>query len=662
MQATNDRELVQRALRGDADAFATLAEQYAESVFALSYGRLLHHADAEDVTQETFLRAYEKLGQLREPDRFEGWVHRIATMLAYDRLRRRAREMPMDTRQLLRDAAPESDDYDAFEREADAERLMAPALKTLPDHLRVAFVMLHVTGASYATLARRLHISPTAAERRVQRARDRLRQYFRRRGDARMTESLAIASPVGDEFLAGVHDAWRRGSPPSPYAVETAGSPRMAGMLAAGLATTMVFLAGVYGAQMMHLRWGDLKRDGSVRYIEVASRSASPLPTSAPTAPGRVRELIRPGEELQGWMPQERDKDTSLPQASTGPGSRVTAVFANDFGAYKRVPPAYGEVTLDVRVKVRATPYQSEIGLLFGDSPVGTPIVSKQPTNLWSYYTQNEPEGYRPFRPTAERWSSFQIIFRTWTGRYDLVMDGAVVARDAPYSAWEPGRPVTGVYLHSGRGDVGEPMYFADMTLSAREPTPAELRDHAQPPPAVATAPAAFDRMALVVGQLNGAELSVANPTLVVSPRARIRGRLEVAVTNEHDAPGDFHVIETPTWGDHASSYEAVAAHVPPGEHSIAVPIDRSAPRTPGTYYVIVAGAAETSAAYVASGTNWPVGEPRWNDGTDISGWPQRLLDSVMATGTVRAPWLGHDGHARPAEVGAVAVRIVVRD
>ncbi len=416
-----------------------------------------------------------------------------------------------------------------------------------------------------------------------------------------------MASPMGADLLSGVHEAWRRGSPPTPYAVETAGSPRMVGMLAAGLATTAVLFAGVYGAHRLHLRWGDLKRDGSLRYVEAASRSASPLQTRAPTAPGRTRELIRPGEELRGWIPHERDKDASLPRASTGSTSGATAVFANDFGAYKRVPPARGEVTLQVRVKARATPYQSEIGLLLGDSPpVGAPILSKQPTDWWHYYTEDEPEGYRPFHLTSERWSSFRIIFRTWTGRYDLIMDNNVVVRDAPYCARAPGRPVTGVYLHSGRGDVGEPMYFADMALSAREPTRAELAAPAQPPPAVAAAAAAFDRMELVVGQLNGAELSVTDPTLVVSPRARIHGRLEVAVTNEHDAAGDFHVIETPTWGDHASSYEAVAAHVPPGEHSIAVPIDRSAPRTPGTYYVIVAGAAETSAAYVASGTNGP--------------------------------------------------------
>ena len=82
----------------------------------------------------------------------------------------------------------------------------------------------------------------------------------------------------------------------------------------------------------------------------------------------------------------------------------------------------------------------------------------------------------------------------------------------------------------------------------------------------------------------------------------------------------------------------------------------------PGTYYVIVAGAAETSPAFVASGTNWPVGEPRWGDGTDISGWSEALVQEAMATGTAMAPWLGDDGGEQPAEVGAIAVRVVVEN
>lgn len=63
----SDRALVTRALRGDSDAFVTLARRHEGSVCAIAMARLLNTADAEEVTQEVFLRAYERLGELRAP-------------------------------------------------------------------------------------------------------------------------------------------------------------------------------------------------------------------------------------------------------------------------------------------------------------------------------------------------------------------------------------------------------------------------------------------------------------------------------------------------------------------------------------------------------------------------------------------------------------------
>jgi hypothetical protein len=170
--------------------------------------------------------------------------------------------------------------------------------------------------------------------------------------------------------------------------------------------------------------------------------------------------------------------------------------------------------------------------------------VSKTPANVWRYRTetrQQEGRDYAPFRTATDGWHRFQITFRTWEGRYDLTMDDEVVTCDAP-ATWAAGLPVTGVYLHSGRGAVGEPMHFADIGLSVREPTPVEVTTSAPLPPEGVAAPKAFDRMELLSGELNGVDLSIVEPTLVVSPGARIRGRLEVAVTNEHARSGDSHV------------------------------------------------------------------------------------------------------------------------
>lgn len=665
MPTLTDRQLVQAALRGEADPFATLAEKYAESVYALSYARLLHHADAEDITQETFLRAYEKLGQLRQLDRFESWVHRITMTLTYDRLRQRARETPMDTQRLLRDHPADVDEYAALERETDAALLVPEALRTLPADLRDAFVMRHMTEASYATIARRLHISPVAAERRVQRAKDRLRQYFRRRDDAHAMRSLAVASPMGEGFLARIHDAWRTGSPPSSYATATSASPPTLGVIAAGVATTLALFAGVYGAQARRVHWGDLRREGSLRYVEQVAGAPSPASTPrAASEPGRSRELIREGEELLGWLPLEPNNDTTTPVPGGGvaSGHGATAILGNDFGAFKPIEPASGEVTLAMDVRALRTAYHSQLGFVLDHYPLGVPLLLKTPVNQWRYRDYVGRMTAVTLRPVEETWTRVKIVYRTWNAIYDLAIDGRWVAREARLDPSRIGLPVTGVYIKSGRGGIGEPLYFRRMRLSVREPTIDEMRARQEAFPPLAEAARAFDAVFLNGGELNGRPVPEGAATIAVKPGEDISGRVDVTVHNEHESTAVFPVIQAPTWKDHERGYRVVADTVGTGVTRLAVMVDEVAPSRPGTYHLLIAAAAEAGPAFVASGTNWPMGSPVWNNGTDIAHWSDSLIREAIMTGTVVAPWLGKNGETAPIAVAATAVRVVVAD
>ena len=69
---------VQAILNGDHDRFATLVERYLHAVQAVAYANCRNAADAEDITQESFLTAYQRLNTLRTPEKFEGWVTTIA--------------------------------------------------------------------------------------------------------------------------------------------------------------------------------------------------------------------------------------------------------------------------------------------------------------------------------------------------------------------------------------------------------------------------------------------------------------------------------------------------------------------------------------------------------------------------------------------------------
>jgi RNA polymerase sigma-70 factor (ECF subfamily) len=85
-------EFVERAQRGDRDAFGELAREFEPSVYAIVMRRLRNQAEALEVTQEVFLRAIRKLPQLREPERFAGWLKRIAVRMSINRAVRRPKE------------------------------------------------------------------------------------------------------------------------------------------------------------------------------------------------------------------------------------------------------------------------------------------------------------------------------------------------------------------------------------------------------------------------------------------------------------------------------------------------------------------------------------------------------------------------------------------
>lgn len=84
--------LVCRAQRGDRSAFGELAAHYESAVFAIVLRRLRNRSEAAEVTQDVFMRALRKLDQLREPERFAGWLKRIAVRMSINRAVRRPRE------------------------------------------------------------------------------------------------------------------------------------------------------------------------------------------------------------------------------------------------------------------------------------------------------------------------------------------------------------------------------------------------------------------------------------------------------------------------------------------------------------------------------------------------------------------------------------------
>jgi RNA polymerase sigma-70 factor, ECF subfamily len=177
--AAADASLVRASAAGDEDAFAALVRRYQGRVFRLAGRFFSQPQDVEEVAQETFLRAWLKLGTYRAQAPFENWLTRLCLRCAYDRLRRRpgrllqAFQPPagMASRDLEEVVeAPASDPTARLE----VERLLA----RLPAADRFLLVLLEAEGWSVAEIAERLGWSRVNVKVRAHRARRRLRRVL----------------------------------------------------------------------------------------------------------------------------------------------------------------------------------------------------------------------------------------------------------------------------------------------------------------------------------------------------------------------------------------------------------------------------------------------------------------------------------------------------
>jgi len=178
----NDADAVTRARDGDREAFRELVERHSHRVFRLAFRLTGNEEDAEDVVQDTFLRAYRGLSRFEERAEFSTWLHRIASNCAMDLARRRPsradRVEALDEGRPL----PGGEAGDAIpdpERQALASetgRRFAAALTRLSSMERTAFVLRHFEGRPIAEIAQTLQVRAGAAKNCVFRAVSKLRR------------------------------------------------------------------------------------------------------------------------------------------------------------------------------------------------------------------------------------------------------------------------------------------------------------------------------------------------------------------------------------------------------------------------------------------------------------------------------------------------------
>ena len=175
----NDVQLIHNVLSGDDDAFSTLVQKYQKSVHALAWRKIGDFHYAEEITQDTFLQAYEKLSTLKDLNQFAGWLYVITNNLCTDWLRKKRPAL-----QSLGDASMRAIDKLTYERYISEQReteaterrheIVKQLLEKLPESERTVVTLYYLGEMTTKEIGKFLGVSVHTITSRLQRARERL--------------------------------------------------------------------------------------------------------------------------------------------------------------------------------------------------------------------------------------------------------------------------------------------------------------------------------------------------------------------------------------------------------------------------------------------------------------------------------------------------------
>jgi len=185
----DEKQIIRRAKAGDASAFAELVRRYSQRVYNLALRMMRNRQDAEDVLQETFLSAYEKIRDFDGRSTFYTWLYRIAVNASLMKLRSKHYTktfVPLDdaeTAELVKPVLVDWSQYPVDQLlDEEARNVMERAIQSLPDLYRSVFVLRDLEQLSTKETARILGLSEDNVKTRLRRARLFLRnllsEYF----------------------------------------------------------------------------------------------------------------------------------------------------------------------------------------------------------------------------------------------------------------------------------------------------------------------------------------------------------------------------------------------------------------------------------------------------------------------------------------------------
>lgn len=195
IEHNEEQALVERARAGDAEAFTRLVEKYERKIYRLAKHITQNDEDAEDVLQESFMKAYSNLDSFQMQSKFYTWLVRIAVNEALMKLRKRKSDRTVsldephetDEDTVTREIAVWDDDPEKRYSQEELREILERAIDTLKPGFRTVFMLRDIEELSTEETAEALGISVPAVKSRLLRARLQLREkltrLFKRKGD-----------------------------------------------------------------------------------------------------------------------------------------------------------------------------------------------------------------------------------------------------------------------------------------------------------------------------------------------------------------------------------------------------------------------------------------------------------------------------------------------
>jgi RNA polymerase sigma-70 factor (ECF subfamily) len=191
----DESRLLAKAREGNSAAFSELVNQYSRKIYRLAKHITENDSEAEDVLQETFLKAFEHLGDFQGQSKFYTWIVRIAVNESLMKLRKRKSDRtvpldePLDTGEdtVVREIAVWDENPEQQYSREEIGRILDEAIQSLKPSFRTVFVLRDIEELSTEETAQALDISVPAVKSRLLRARLQLREkltrFFKRKGD-----------------------------------------------------------------------------------------------------------------------------------------------------------------------------------------------------------------------------------------------------------------------------------------------------------------------------------------------------------------------------------------------------------------------------------------------------------------------------------------------